>query len=187
MRFARQFTVVAMASVWLMIAGAGGAGARGAASSPSARHVGPVTRDLLRFLSSQGPAFVRAAGRSAPAVTRSAAIADALRDGQWHPVAARGISLVRTTRRAGQVPRGTLAWLVSVEPRRPVYDGPADPPANFVVVLISAADGHLLGDMAGYRSVSGRRRGATWSEGEWASAPRSPASSSRMRRAGTPA
>jgi hypothetical protein len=150
-----------------MAAGTGGAGARGAASGVSPRHVGSVSRNLLRFLSSQGPAFVRVAGRSSPTITRSAAITDALRDGQWHPVAATGISLVRTTRQAGQVPRGTLAWLVSVMPRRPVYDSASDPPANYVVVLISARGGQLLGDMAGYRPVSDRHPGPRWSEGEW--------------------
>ena len=82
--------------------------------------------------------------------------------GHWHLP-------VRITHGAGDVPKGTLAWLVSVKPRTPVHDNSSAPPTNYVVVVISARAGHLLGDRAGYRGVLGYRSGPTWSEGEWVS------------------
>jgi hypothetical protein len=133
----------------------------------SPAHVGAVPRSLLRFLSSQGPGLRQATNQSTVIVTKVAAIRDALQHGQWHPEAATGISLVRTSHPAGDIPRGTLAWLVDVTPRAPVYDSADDPPANYVVVAIDARDGHLLGDMAGYHGLSGHRAGPSWSEGEW--------------------
>jgi hypothetical protein len=162
-------TIVVIAVVLIVVAIIGGsAGARVAGSDISTGHVGAVSQGLLRFLSSQGPGFLRSAERSTPMITRATAITDALRDGQWHPVAATGISLVRVTHQAGKVPKGTLAWLVSVRPRAPIYDSSSAPPANYVVVVISARNGHLLGDMAGYSRVLGHHPAPGWSEGEWA-------------------
>jgi hypothetical protein len=169
MRFAGWRAVVVIV-VFLSMVGvaAGSPGARAAAGGMSAAHVGAVSGRLLRFLKSHGPGFLHSAQRSAATVTTGAAIRDALRDGQWHPVAATGISLVRILHQAGKVPRGTLAWLVSVKPRAPVYDSSSASPANYVVVVISAHDGQLLGDVAGYSSVLRHRSGPSWSEAEWA-------------------
>jgi hypothetical protein len=172
MRFAGRCTIVVIivVSVTAGIA-ARTVAAREALTDRPPSHVGAVSPSLLHFLSSQGPGLRQATNQPAATVTKAAAIRDALRHGQWHPVAATGISLVRTSHRAGDVPRGTLAWLVSVRPRAPVYDSADDPPANYVVVVIDAGDGHLLGDMAGYRRVSGHRAGPSWSEGEWTAGP----------------
>jgi hypothetical protein len=168
-RFAGRCTIVLIVVVSVVVGmAAGAAGARVAVSDMSTAHVGAVSRSLLRFLNSQGSGFQRPSQRSRATITRRAAIKDALRDGQWHPVAAIGISLVRITHQAGNLPKGTLAWLVSVKPRVPIYDSSRAPPANYVVVVISAREGHLLGDMAGYSGVLAHRSGPSWSEGEWA-------------------
>lgn len=171
MRFAgrRMIVVIIVVSVMVGIA-AMTATAREPLGGTSTAHVGAVPSGLLHFLRSQGPGLRQATNRSTATVTKAAAIKDALRDGQWHPVAATGISLVRISHQAGKVPKGTLAWLVSVRPRNPVRDIASAPPANYVVMVISARDGHLLGDMAGYRVVSRHDAGPSWSEGEWTSA-----------------
>jgi hypothetical protein len=171
MRFAGRCRIVVIIVISVMVgitATTTAAGKAQGGGSPA--HVGAVSRSLLHFLSSQGPGLRQATDQSAATVTKAAAIRDALRHGQWHPIAATGISLVRTSHPAGDVPRGTLAWLVSVRPRAPVYDSADDPPANYVVVVIDARDGHLLGDMAGYHRLSGHRAGPSWSEGEWTAA-----------------
>ncbi len=169
MRFVGRCMIVVIFVVSIIVGmAARTAAARGALSDMSTARVGAVSRSLLRFLSSQRPGLQLATVRPAATITKSVAIKQALRDGRWHPVAATGISLVRISHRAGKVPKGTLAWLVSVKPRTPVYDSADAPPANYVVVVISARDGHLLGDMAGHSRVLGHRPGPSWSEGEWA-------------------
>jgi len=131
--------------------------------------VGRVSHRLLRFLNSNGPAAFRLAGSGAePKITRRAAIRDALRDARWRPAAAKGISLVRFAHRAGSIPARTLAWLVRLKPRKPVYDGTKaalGPAANYFVVIIRTRDGRFLGSEDGYANRSG---GAGWSTAELA-------------------
>ena len=145
---------------------ADGLAASGAATTS---RVGPVSRRLLRFLNATGPAAFRlAAGRTTAKVTKPSALKDALRHARWRPAAATGISLVRLEHRTGNIPAGTLAWLVSVKPRAPVYDSRRLPAANYFVVVISARNGRLLGDEDGYSRGLDPRGRASWATAEWA-------------------
>jgi hypothetical protein len=132
--------------------------------------VGPVSHRLLRFLNSSGPMAFRLAGSGAgPKITTRAAIRDALRDALWRPATAKGISLVRFAHATGKIPAGTLAWLVSVKPRKPVYDGSKTlrgPAGNYFVVVIRARDGRFLGAADGYSPALANRSG----NGGWGTA-----------------
>lgn len=135
--------------------------------------LGPVSHRLLRFLNSPGPpmAFQPAGPRAKPNINSAAASVEVLHDARWHPVSVTGISLVRFAHRTGEIPAGTLAWLASVEPRRPVYGGTKTSPgpaANYFVVVIGAGDGRFLADENGYSgALANHRGGPGWATGEF--------------------
>jgi hypothetical protein len=127
----------------------------------------PVSRRLLHYLNAHYLGFRTLGTHTTTAIIRQMAINDALRDGQWHPASATGTTLVRIAHRVHEVPARYLAWLVSVRPKAPVFDSSNAPAANYVVVVISAQDGRLLGDTAGYAPVLDGHSGTSWAQGEW--------------------
>jgi hypothetical protein len=137
----------------------------------TSKRVGPVPHRLLGVLNSSGPAvFQLVEAQTSPKVARTAAIRDALRDASWHPVSATGVSLVRFAHRAAKIPAHTLAWLVSLKPRKPVYDGTKTSPgfaANYFVVIIGARHGRFLGSADGYSPALAHRSGR---RGSWETA-----------------
>jgi hypothetical protein len=139
----------------------------------SSSRVGPVSHRLFRFLNSNGPMAFRLAGSGArPKIKRPAAIQDALRDALWRPASAKGISLVRFEHGTAKIPVGTLAWLVSVKPRKPIYDGSKTsrgPAGNYFVVVVRARDGRFLGAADGYSpALANRSGGGGWGTAELA-------------------
>jgi hypothetical protein len=126
------------------------------------KRAGPVPHRLLAVLNSSGPAAFKLVDATSPKGAKTAAIRDALRDASWHPLRATGVSLVRFAHRAANIPRHELAWLVSLKPRKPVYDGTKSSPgfaANYFVVIIGARDGRFLGSADGYSPALAHRSG----------------------------
>jgi hypothetical protein len=147
------------------------AAARSPAHRATTHALGPVPERLLRFLTPNGPiALELARPRTTPRLARPAAVRDALRLARWRPASATGISLVRVARTGRNPTGGVLAWLVSVKPRRPVYDGSKTsrgPAGNYFVVLVSADNGRFIGSAAGYSpQLAGHRGGSGWGEAE---------------------
>ena len=141
------------------------------ASSTTGTHVGPVSQRLFRFVSSNVLELRIATGRAAGKISRPAAITDALRDAPWRHASATGISLVRYAHRLHEVPAGILAWLASVKPRKPVYDGTKTHrghAANYYIVVVRASDGVLLAAVDGYSPALDNRSGrGGWGTGEF--------------------
>jgi hypothetical protein len=83
-----------------------------------------------------------------------------------------GVSMVRLSRSDGPGLAGELAWLVSVKPRRPVYDGSKTshgPAANYFVIIVSARNGRFVGSADGYSpELAGRSGGSSWGAAELA-------------------
>ena len=112
-----------------------------------------------------------ATGQAAVQISKQAAIRDALRDAPWRHASATGSSLVRYAHRLHTVPAGTLGWLASVKPQKPVYDATKTDrghAANYYVVVIRASDGVLLAAVDGYRPALANRSGrGGWATGEF--------------------
>jgi hypothetical protein len=147
--------------------------ARSSSRGGGSSSVGPVSHRLLLFLNSHGPMAFRLAGpRAKPKITMGVAIQDGLRHSRWHPVSMRGISLVRFAHRTRDIPAGTLGWLASIKPRKPVHDGTKISPgqaANYFVILIRARDGRFLAAEDGYSAaLANRPGGGGWGTGEFA-------------------
>ena len=168
MTFARRRSLVVIAAVSALGgASAGAAGARSVRGEPAANHVAPVARRLFRFFSSHVIELQLANRQRKTKITRRMAIGDALRDAPWHHASVTGISLVRYTHRVHRVPAGSLAWLVSLQPRSPIHDSPTVPPANYSAVVIGAIDGRLFAAVDGYSYALGGRPGRSWGTGEF--------------------
>lgn len=122
----------------------------GSAAALAAGQLGPVSPKVLAVLNANGKQFVPPHHHARPTVDKQAAVQFALSGAPWRGCAT-GVSLMRTTKLSEPSAPGSLVWLISVHPDRPVgpvSGGPAHHAharhvANYFVVAVSAKSGRF--------------------------------------------